>query len=159
MFYVYSNYVLESHIEVLWGELLCVSPKIHTWTRTKSRVMGFGWQTSIPSIKFYFCKKKITSFPSLMNSTLQLFDLLKLCCNDDIFVPVPWLWSWLVHASDQSKQMLTIVDSNALVVKDGMKSSSLLECTQGNKRIKVTQWSLCCNNKSMIKLQQKPYFP
>ena len=41
-FYVYSNWVLESHIEILRRVLLCVSPQIHTRTRTKSRVMGFA---------------------------------------------------------------------------------------------------------------------
>ena len=44
MFIVYSNCVLESHIDVLRRELLCVNPQLYTRTRTKSRVMGFGWQ-------------------------------------------------------------------------------------------------------------------
>ena len=42
VFYVYSKCVLESHIEILRREFLGVSPKFHTRTRMKSRVMGFG---------------------------------------------------------------------------------------------------------------------
>ena len=43
VFIVYSKRVLESHIDIV-GEVIMCQSKNHTWTRTKLRVMGFGWQ-------------------------------------------------------------------------------------------------------------------
>ena len=62
-------------------------------------------------------KLKFSSCPNLMISNLQPLHLLKCFWNDDIFVPTPSLWNWLLRTNGQSKQMLMIVSANALDIR------------------------------------------
>jgi hypothetical protein len=46
--------------------------------------------------------KIFNSYPNSINSPLQLLDFLKICSNDDFFVPTPSLWNRILHGSGQS---------------------------------------------------------
>ena len=65
--------------------------------------------TSIPWSKFRI--RIFTSYPYSITSTLQPLDLLKICSNDDFFVPTPSLWNWPLQGSGRSK---TIVHNSGL---------------------------------------------
>ena len=95
---------------------------------------------------------KYTCYHNLINSNLRLLIFLKICWTDDVFVPTPSLWSLLLHASGQSKQMLTIVGLNALDIKGDIECLSLLECTPRQWRVKVQEGILIISRNAMVYL-------
>ena len=68
-----------------------------------------------------------------MISNLQLLHLPKCFWINDILVPTPSFWNWLLCTNGQSKQMLMIVCINALDIKAGTKIPNSLKCTWDNK--------------------------
>ena len=94
-------------------------------------------QESISISSSIFNKKIFTSYPNLAASTLWPLDLLKVCWNNEFFLPMPSLWSWPLHASGQSKTNVNDSELDCPWHQGWYEFPSSLECNPGQERIKL----------------------